>query len=278
MEPSIEAAHFPAEYHGNYFVVDYLQGFIRTIQPDLQVSDFATDVDTGPVHLSVGPDGALYYATQFEGSVRKIEFIGDGNSFPVAVASADVTSSVTAPLEVQFDASGSSDADVGDTLTYTWDFDDGGSTANGVAATHTFNSQGGYNVRLTVEDGNGGIAFDTVRIEVGTPPQVSIDSPINGTPYEGGESFTATGIATDAEDGTLPASAFEWTVLFHHSDHTHPFVPQQQGVTSIDFTIPNRGEVDTDVWYRIYLTVTDLFGTLDYGRRRPAAGDVHAIG
>ena len=28
--------------------------------------------------------------------------------------------------------------------------------------------------------------------------------------------------ATDAEDGTLPASAFSWTILFHHESHVHP--------------------------------------------------------
>src|ERR1700754_3777213 len=51
---------------------------------------------------------------------------------------------------VQF-TSGATDAD-GDTLTYAWDFGDGG-TSTAANPTHTFGASGTYAVKLTVNDG-----------------------------------------------------------------------------------------------------------------------------
>ena len=66
------------------------------------------------------------------------------------------------------------------------------------------------------------------------------------------------------EDGTLPASAFVWEVMFHHNTHTHLGPPIGPGPTgdnrSGSFVIPNTGETSTDVFYRIHLTVTDSSG------------------
>ena len=55
-------------------------------------------------------------------------------------------------------------------------------------------------------------------------PVPTITSPAQGRLYSGGESFTYSGTASDAEDGTLPASAFTWEIVFHHDTHTHPFI------------------------------------------------------
>ncbi len=80
----------------------------------------------------------------------------------------------TAPLEVQFDASKSSDPD-GAIESYSWDFDDGES-ASGIEATHTFNqsaeSTEAYTVVLTVTDNGGAqsITEMTITAEVIEPP------------------------------------------------------------------------------------------------------------
>ncbi len=85
-----------------------------------------------------------------------------GNTPPVADISADVTTG-TAPLTVNFDGTGSEDAD-GDTLTYSWDFGDG-ATSTLSEPGHTFTSAGSYVVTLTVSDGEA-TDSDTIAISV----------------------------------------------------------------------------------------------------------------
>lgn len=81
-----------------------------------------------------------------------------------------------------------------------------------------------------------------------------------GTLYTGGQTFTYSGTATDAEDGTLPASAFTWEIVFQHDTHAHPFIGPITGSTGGTFTIPTSGETSANVWYRIHLTVRDSAG------------------
>ncbi|WP_370978234.1 glycoside hydrolase family 9 protein [Agaribacterium sp. ZY112] len=80
---------------------------------------------------------------------------------------ADFSSTVTG-LNVQVDASASSDAD-GDQLTYTWDFN--GTSASGVNATHSFTAAGTYAIELTVSDG---IDSDTIS------DTVTVSAPVGG--------------------------------------------------------------------------------------------------
>jgi hypothetical protein len=90
----------------------------------------------------------------------------------------------------------------------------------------------------------------------------------DGGKYTAGDLIAYAGSGTDKEDGALPASAFTWSVVFHHDTHTHPFIPQRAAFTSGTFTIPTRGETATNVWYRIYLTVRDSSGCNRYGLHR----------
>ena len=71
------------------------------------------------------------------------------------------------------------------------------------------------------------------------------------------------GIGNDTEDGVLGASAFEWYVMFHHDTHTHPGPTAPDGVSSGAFSIPNTGETASNVFYRLYLVVTDSQGAKD---------------
>ena len=71
------------------------------------------------------------------------------------------------------------------------------------------------------------------------------------------------GDATDAEDGTLPASAYTWNIDFLHEGHVHPGTPIT-GVKSGTFTIPTSGhDFSGNTRYRITLTVTDSTGLTD---------------
>ena len=77
------------------------------------------------------------------------------NQPPVAVASVSPLGGV-APLAVQFTGSGSSDPEF-TTLTYGWDFGDGGSSTQADPA-HTYTNPGTYTATLTVTDQRNGTA------------------------------------------------------------------------------------------------------------------------
>ena len=97
---------------------------------------------------------------------------GDGAATPPTpppnvppIASFTATpASGTAPLEVQFDASVSTDSD-GSIASYSWSFGDGG-TATGVTAQHVYNQAGTFTITLTVKDNLGSQGQTTRTVTV----------------------------------------------------------------------------------------------------------------
>mgnify|MGYP001054287063 CR=1 FL=1 len=77
-----------------------------------------------------------------------------------------------APLEVTFDASGSTDPD-GTIVRYSWDFGDG-SSGLGQVVSHVYRKSGAFRVGLTVTDNLGARATKTALIEV-----MSLQPPLN---------------------------------------------------------------------------------------------------
>jgi glucose/arabinose dehydrogenase len=172
---------WPAAYDGSYLFADYLCGTIFQLVPanggGFTATDFATGLGVGgPITMMFGPVGqgqqALYYTTYAnDGQVRRIEFVQQPNQAPTAALTADVTSG-PAPLSVNFDASGSSDPDQGDTLTYLWDFGDGTGPTETASATvnHVYSTPGPFTATLTVRDNHGATSAPaTVQIQVGPP-------------------------------------------------------------------------------------------------------------
>src|SRR6185503_8143732 len=99
-----------------------------------------------------------------------------------------------------------------------------------------------------------------LTVNTNRAPTGTITQPAAGTLYSGGSVIAYAGTATDPEDGSLPGSAFTWRVDFHHDAHVHPFIAPTSGAASGSFTVPTTGHTETNVWYRIYLTVTDSGG------------------
>ena len=128
------------------------------------------------------------------------------NTPPVADAGPDQTDDEGAT--VTFDGSGSSDAD-GDTLTYSWDFGDN-SQGTGVAPTHVYADNGVYTVKLTVDDGHGYQASDTMTMTVrNVPPTAGVTGPADGV--RGQERpFTFTATDPSPVDQAKLSYAIDW--------------------------------------------------------------------
>jgi len=104
------------------------------------------------------------------------------NDLPVAVVVADVTAG-RPPLTVSFDGGWSSDVE-GAIVSYSWSFGDG-QTGTGAQVTHVYGAVGTYVATLTVTDGAGATAQDTVEIAVAwndaVAPEITGLVPVQGS-------------------------------------------------------------------------------------------------
>jgi PKD repeat protein len=110
---------------------------------------------------------------------------GNENQSPIAVFNADIQAG-TVPLVVNFDASGSHDAD-GGIVEYSWRFGNG-ETGEGIYVSHTYVQPGQYTAELTVTDEDGATDTTSVVITVRdpfAPPEVIVDNGEAGTSSTG---------------------------------------------------------------------------------------------
>ncbi len=262
---------YPAQYVNNYFFADFVRGFIRRMVQNTQdgtwsvpAPDFATG-GSGIVGVITGLDGDLYYLTVIsdlrDAELRRIRYVASQNQAPFARLSVTPGGG---PIETVFtySALGSFDPDNHLPLTYTWDFGDGtGIVTSVLTVTHAYTVSGATSITLTVTDS-------------GTPPRVSPAA--NATIFPGDAPPTATiTVQNLTEPGrqryyvgdtwsfALAAASSDvitssWKVDFHHSDHSHPFLPSPPPGQRTFVT--NYNESEPDVWYRVWLSVQDSFG------------------
>ena len=119
--------------------------------------------------------GRLYVANFINNTVLAI---GEPNRAPIANAGPDMTVEWAAEgTTLTLDGSSSTDPD-GDSLSLTWTgpFLEGDGTATGLRPTVTLVSLGPSDIRLSVNDGNGGTTYDWVTIKVvdTTAPTVTL--------------------------------------------------------------------------------------------------------
>ena len=269
---------YPPAYDGALFFTDYTRSCIWTMfegangLPD--PTNIATLVDGGldgsvtAVDLEIGPGGDLFYVNiggrrADDGEVHRIHYLG-ANQPPKAIVQANPTQGV-APLEVSFDASGSSDPD-GDSLAYAWDLDDDGAydDAATAQASWTYTAEGTHTARLRVTDSQNATDTTAVDITVGNPPTATIDTPLPTTTWKVGDEISFSGSASDSQEGQLPASALSWSVVMHHcpvpeSCHQHP-VQDYHGVASGTFATLDH---EYPSYLELRLTATDSSGLSD---------------
>src|SRR5262245_52800076 len=252
---------FPAEYVGDYFFADYCSGWIRRYD---RVSGVVTPFASGigsPVNLKVGTDGSLYYLARMAGTgaVFRVSFT---NSQAPSIATQPTSQGIPAgnPVTLTVAASGAPP------LTYRWQRN-GVTIAGATSSTLTIPSaaaaDNGATFRAIVTNALGTATSNAAILTVtaaNARPVATIAAPTTGTLYSGGNTISYSGSGTDRENGILPASAFTWQVDLHHDTHTHPFIPPTTGSKTGSFRIPTTGHTETNVFYRIHLTVKDSAG------------------
>jgi len=263
-----EGGTYPASYDDALFFADYSRDCIWVLPaggnglPDPSSRATFVAPASNPVALESGPGGDLFYVDFDGGAIRRIRYFA-GNQPPTAVADASPTSG-PAPLQVSFDGTGSSDPE-GGALAYAWDLDGDGAFDDSTSATpsRTYTSAGTVTVRLRVSDPGDASDTDSVLVTAGnTAPVATISAPTAAATWEVGESVPFAGTATDAQDGTLPPSAFSWELVLHHCPstcHAHP-VQGFAGVASGSFDAPDH---DYPSHLELRLTVTDSGGLQD---------------
>jgi glucose/arabinose dehydrogenase len=262
---------WPSEYNGGYLYGDWVCGkiFLLTAPSGVYTAtEFVTNA-SGVTAMTFGPyenSQALYYLDYgFPGELHRLTYVGFGNRAPSAELSANPTYGI-APLAVTLDASGSSDPDAADTLTYIWDFGDGSAATDSSTPiiVHTYVANGSYTASLKVRDSQGALSVQpaTVKLSPGnTPPVPTIISPDPQLRFAVSQVITLQGSATDPQDGPLPDSALTWQVLRHHNTHYHPYMPVTSG-NGITFAGPPPEELtaESQESLDIVLTATDSQG------------------
>ena len=258
-----DATSYPASYIGKYFYQDLCNAWINYLDLTSGVTRhaFATALPGQSLSLDVGLDGNLYYLSRNAGTLYRI--IYTGNVSPAITDQPDdVTVSEGQPASFSVSATGTPP------LSYQWQKNNvniPGATASTYTLSAVQSSDAG-NYRVVVTNSAGSVTSQAATLTVtafNAPPSASILTPEPGVMYRGGDVISFSGSATDPEDGTLPPSAFTWSVVFHHDTHVHDGPPVAQGTTSGSFTIPNSGETSANVFYRLHLVVTDSQGLTD---------------
>ncbi len=268
--PVYRGTAFPPAYRNQLYYADHVNGWIRRLAFDAngEVTD-DLPFDSSPaakliVDLKLGQDGALYYAVIQDNpstlaGVYKISATTGGNQPPVVVANAAPRQG-DAPLSVQFDSAGTIDPDAGpQPLTFLWNFGDGQNSTI-PSPQHSYPTRGVFHATLTASDGLDPITSNPIAITVGHAPVPTITLPAQGVEYSAGDTIMFAGTATDAEDGTMPPSAFTWSFVLVHLNHTHPFMGSLTGVQGGSFVVPSSGHDPEHTHYRIDLTVRDSDG------------------
>jgi glucose/arabinose dehydrogenase len=268
-----QGGSYPAQYNGALFFADHTRNEIWAMLPGAnglpdpsRLQSFVGVDATGgaaghPVDLKIGPGGDLFYVDMDDGTVHRITYTA-ANQPPTAAITASPTNG-PAPLTVSFDGTGSSDPEA-KPLSYSWDLNGDGTfgDAMGPTASYTYTTAGVYHPSLRVTDDQGANDTASVTVTVGnTAPAAVIDSPPSSLTWKVGDTINFSGHATDAQDGTLPASALSWSLILHHcftptDCHTH-LIQTVKGVSSGSVTAPDH---EYPCWLELQLTATDSGG------------------
>ena len=210
---------FPAYYDGKLLTYDWMRGWIMAVTMDKDgnyqsMERFMPSYKfSNPMDMEFADNGDLYmleygsgwFTANDDARLIRIEYNG-GNRKPQIQVAANKLGG-TAPLALNLTANGTVDAD-GDALTYAWKVTSKKGFTKVVStpdAALTLAAPGVYKATLTVNDGKGGIASQSMDITVGNEaPVLSVDMPGgNKSFYTANKPFNYAVKVSDKEDGTL---------------------------------------------------------------------------
>lgn len=250
---------------GKFIIKDYVKTEIRSFDPNI-ADPVSTTFFTAPqqyaLGMMLGNDGYIYYcAYGNNGALIKLDYI---ETAAPTIVNHPISQAIMETSPVTFTVSAS-----GTELTYQWQFNNlninGATGASYTIPNVTTANAGSYKVIVTNTAGNVTSNSATLTVTPFTnPPTVNLVSPLPSLKWNADDVVHFEATATDTEDGTLPASAFSWSIDLFHEDvpgagHSHPGA-SPQGVKSGDFTASNQGEKTPNVWYRFTVKVTDSNG------------------
>jgi PKD repeat protein len=182
-----------------------------------------------------------------------------GNALPLCTFTVNPNSG-TAPLDVDFDAGGSTDQDEGGAsiVSYNWDFGDGNSEINAAptdTTSHTYTNTGTFTVTLIVTDDEGGFSEceRTVNATGAIPTASFTASPVSGTADNEDDPITFDASAsTDNDELGLTIVQYQWdfgdgtaVVTTNNPVTVHTFV--NPGNFSVTLTVTDdEGQTDTE--------------------------------
>jgi PKD repeat protein len=182
--------------------------------------DTSTVADTSHRFVDMGSNNGRYDVTLevVKRNRTSKEEVTDTFNATVTIADVKINAEFTAnpetgpaPLEVTFDASGSS-APAGEITKFEWDFnnDNKFEDADGASVTHTFEQLGDYPVNLRVTDNNGKFEVATKTIKVAEPniPIPVIEIPSDSGKYYAGTQYTFKGDKSTSPNGEI--TKYEW--------------------------------------------------------------------
>jgi glucose/arabinose dehydrogenase len=238
----------PAGYDGALFFADAARGCIWTMRegitgaPDpASVANFAvrggSELFT-PVDVVEGADGSLYVPNFYGDSIVQIRYFPD-NQAPDAQLTASVTHG-EAPLEVEFDASGSTDHDLldGDALHFAWDLDGDGEFDDGTGPTaiDEYTEAKNVTVKVRVTDDFNHVSIAEVKLYPGDlgPPEVEIKAPVAAFEWTIGEPVPYEAVATDPDGDWFGSLEHTLTAHWEFTQMHCPVGCHEHPITSAD--------------------------------------------
>ncbi|XZE51884.1 PQQ-dependent sugar dehydrogenase [Planctomycetaceae bacterium SH139] len=237
----------PDAFDGSLFIYEWTRNWIRTVEmddrgkPSKIVPFMPGTIFRKPIDMKIAPDGTLYiieygdkWGDNRDSQITQVVY-RRGNREPLARLVATPLAG-RHPLNVQFDASGSSDPDNDDRLAFQWTLDGVPQTDwRGPNATATFSQSGIHRVAVTAIDLAGERSTTSTEIRVGNAaPEIVLQPPQHGSFFDWGDTIRYRIRVNDYEDGsTDDGTIASGRVLF-----SPQYLKRRAGANSVDSADP----------------------------------------